>query len=91
MFENQQKKMMEELLSDPKKLQAEFENVVVEAKEGAVKVVKRGEEIERVEVDGEEREDIKKALNKADKEFKKIVNKKLRKMLLGGMGIPGFK
>lgn len=82
---------MEQLLKDPKKLQEEFADVVVEAKEKGVRVVKRGEEIESVEIDGEEREDVVKALNKADKEFKKKVNKKLRKMLASGLGIPGFK
>jgi len=76
-------------MKDPKKLQAEFADVVVEARERGVKVVKRGEEIE--EVDGVEREDIKRALNKADKEFKKQVNKKLRRLLLSNLKVPGFK
>jgi len=91
MFEKQQEKFMEQLLKDPKKLQEEFADIVVEAKEKGVKVVKRGEEIESLEIDGEEREDVVKALNKADKEFKKKVNKKLRRMLASGLGIPGFK
>ncbi|MEX1061792.1 MAG: hypothetical protein WEC39_01630 [Patescibacteria group bacterium] len=91
MFEKQQEKFMEELMKDPKKLQAEFADVVVEARERGVKVVKRGEEIESVEVDGVEREDIKRALNKADKEFKKQVNKKLRRLLLSSLKVPGFK
>ena len=44
-----------------------------------------------MEVDGVEREDIKRALNKADKEFKKQVNKKLRRLLLSNLKVPGFK
>ncbi|NIT04580.1 hypothetical protein GTO10_06850 [Candidatus Saccharibacteria bacterium] len=91
MFEKQQKKMMEELLSDPKRLQKEFENIIVEAKVGDVKIVRRGEEIESITVSGEEMEDIKKALNKADRDFKKKVNKRLRKMFLSGIKIPGLR
>ena len=45
MFEKQQQKFMEELMKDPKKLQAEFADVVVEARERGVKVVKRGKRL----------------------------------------------
>ena len=43
MFEKQQQKFMEELMKDPKKLQAEFADVVVEARERGGPVVQRAE------------------------------------------------
>ena len=92
MFEKQQKKMLEQIMSDPKKLQAEVENIRVETSVGGVKVVMRGDQrIENIEIDGVAREDVQKALNKAFKEHQKVVNKKLRKMLLAGVKIPGLR
>lgn len=92
MFEKQQKKLLEQLLSNPKQLQSEVENIRTEASVGRVKVaVRGGQHVESVEIDGVAREDVKKAFNTALNQHKAVVNKKLRKMLLSGLRIPGFR
>uniref|UniRef100_A0A831YYQ0 YbaB/EbfC family DNA-binding protein n=1 Tax=candidate division WWE3 bacterium TaxID=2053526 RepID=A0A831YYQ0_UNCKA len=88
MFE--QLKQLNELRKKGQRLKAEMERIVVEVSEGDVKISIRGDqEIERVEVAGEEREDLKKAFNKAVKESQKEVSKKLSGMLMD-MKVPGL-
>ena len=91
MLEKQQQKLLEQLMSNRGRLESEVENIEVETSVKGVTVRRKGNTIEGIEVDGVEREDIKKALNKADSIFKKKVNRKLRKMLLSGMKIPGIR
>ncbi|MDP1710675.1 MAG: YbaB/EbfC family nucleoid-associated protein [candidate division WWE3 bacterium] len=81
MFE--QVKKLNELRKQGQRLKSEMERITVEVSEGKVKIVIRGDQqIERVEVDGQEREDLKKAFNKAVKESQKVVSKKLSGMLM---------
>jgi len=88
MFE--QLKQLNELRKKGQRLKAEMERIMVEVSEGDVKISIRGDqEIERVEVAGEEREDLKKAFNKAVKESQKEVSKKLSGMLMD-MKVPGL-
>lgn len=78
-----QVKQLNELRKQGQKLQSEMERIKVEVSEGKVKIFIRGDQqIERVEVDGQEREDLKKAFNKAVKESQKVVSKKLSGMLM---------
>lgn len=88
MFE--QIKQLNELRKQGQQLKSEMERITTEVAEGKVKILIRGDQqIERVEVDGAEREDLKKAFNKAVKESQKEVSKKLSGMLTG-MKIPGI-
>lgn len=88
MFE--QVKQLNELHKQGQKLQSEMERIKVEVSEGRVKILIRGDQqIEWVEVDGQEREDLKKAFNKAVKESKKVVSKKLSGMLMN-MKLPNL-
>ncbi len=81
MFE--QVKKLNELRKQGQRLKSEMERITVEVSEGKVKILIRGDQqIERVEVDGQEREDLKKAFNKAVKESQKVVSKKLSGMLM---------
>lgn len=81
MFE--QAKQLNELRKQGQKLKSEMERITVEVSEGDVKIFIRGDQqIERVEVGGEERGDLKKAFNKAIKESQKEVSKKLSGMLM---------
>jgi hypothetical protein len=91
MLEKQQQKLLEQLMSNRNQLESEVEGIEVEASVRGVTVKRKGNSIESIEIDGEERDDVKKALNKADKLFKKKVNRKLRKMLLSGVKIPGLR
>jgi len=88
MFE--QIKQLNELRKQGQQLKSEMERITTEITEGKVKILIRGDQqIERVEVEGVEREDLKKAFNKAVKESQKEVSKKLSGMLTG-MKIPGL-
>lgn len=65
-------------------LKREMERITVEVEEGKVKIVMRGDQqVEGVEVDGEERGDLKKAFNNAVKESQKKVAKRLSGTLSG--------
>ncbi len=88
MFE--QIKQLNELRRQGQQLKSEMEKIKTEVKEGNIRIEIRGDQqIERLEVDGVEREDLKKAFNRAVKESQKEVSKKLSGMLMG-MKIPGL-
>jgi len=88
MFE--QMKQLNDLRKQGQKLKSEMEQIVVEVSEGDVRIKIRGDqEIEEVIVNGESREDLKKAFNKAVKESQKEVSKKLSGMLMD-MKVPGL-
>lgn len=71
-------------------MKTEMEKIMTEVEEGGVRITIRGDQqVERVEVEGAERDDLKKAFNKAVKESQKEVSKKLSGMLMG-MKIPGL-
>lgn len=71
-------------------LKGEMEKITVEITEGKVKILIRGDQqIELVEVEGEKRDDLKNAFNKAVKESQKKVSQKLSGMLTG-MKLPGL-
>jgi DNA-binding protein YbaB len=71
-------------------LKREMQRMLVEVEEGDVKIVMRGDQqVERVEVEGEERGDLKGAFNKAVKESQKKVAKKLSGTL-SGMKLPNL-
>lgn len=88
MFE--QVKQLNELRKQGQQLKTEMEKIMTEVEEKNVRITIRGDQqVERVEVDGEERDDLKRAFNKAVKESQKEVSKKLSGMLMG-MKIPGL-
>jgi DNA-binding protein YbaB len=88
MFE--QMKQLNDLRKQGQKLKSEMERIVVEVSEGDVRIKIRGDqEIEEVTVNGESRDDLKKAFNKAVKESQKEVSKKLSGMLMD-MKVPGL-
>jgi len=88
MFE--QMKQLNDLRKQGQKLKSEMERISVEVSEGDVRIKIRGDqEIEEITVDGEKRDDLKKALNKAIKESQKEVSKKLSGMLMD-MKVPGL-
>lgn len=71
-------------------LKREMERITVEVVEGKVKIVMRGDQrIEKVEVDGQERSDLRSAFNKAVKESQKKVAQKLSGMV-SGMKFPNL-
>lgn len=88
MFE--QLKQLNEMRKQAQQLKSEMEKITVEITEGKVRVVIRGDQqVERVEVEGENRDDLKNAFNKAVKESQKKVSQKLSG-LLTGMKLPGI-
>ncbi len=71
-------------------LKSEMEKIVIEVTDGKVKILIRGDQqIELVEIEGEKRDDLKNAFNKAVKESQKKVSQKLSGMLTG-MKMPGL-
>ena len=88
MFE--QIKQLNELRRQGQQLKVEMEKIMTEVEEGDVRITIRGDQqVEKVEVEGMERDDLKKAFNKAVKESQKEVSKKLSGMLMG-MKVPGL-
>ena len=81
MFE--QMKQLNELRKQGQKMKSEMEQIVVDVSEGDIQIRIRGDqEIQEITVDGEKRDDLKKAFNKAIKESQKEVSKKLSGMLM---------
>lgn len=71
-------------------LKREMEKITVEVTHGKVKIRMRGDQtVEGVEIEGEERHDLKRAFNKAVKESQKKVAKKLSGMV-SGMRFPNL-
>jgi DNA-binding protein YbaB len=69
------KKQMDEM-------KKKMEQIVVTVEEGQYEIVIRGDQtIESVREDGEDRNDLKKAFNKALKESQKVVSKKMRNQM----------
>lgn len=88
MFE--QIKKLNELRRQGQQLKSEMEKITTEVEEGGVRITIRGDQqVEKVEVGGMVRDDLKKAFNKAVKESQKEVSKKLSGMLMG-MKVPGL-
>ena len=88
MFE--QMKQLNELRKQGQKMKSEMEQIVVDVSEGDIQIRIRGDqEIQEITVDGETRDDLKKAFNKAIKESQKEVSKKLSGMLMN-MKVPGL-
>jgi DNA-binding protein YbaB len=85
-----QVKELNKLRKQAAQLKKEMERITVEVKEGGVIIVMRGDQqVEAIEVEGEERSDLKKAFNNAVKESQKKVAKKLAGMA-SGMKFPGL-
>lgn len=85
-----QLKELNELRRQGQQLKKEMEKISVEVREKEVKIVMRGDQqVESIEVEGTERDDLKKAFNKAVKESQKKVAKKLSGALTG-MKLPGI-
>lgn len=71
-------------------MKRKMEQIVVTVEEGQYEIVIRGDQsIEAVRENGEERNDLKKAFNKALKESQKVVAKKMRNQMQD-FGIPGM-
>jgi len=71
-------------------MKKEMERITVEVIERGVRIVMRGDQqVEMVEIDGEERDDLKKSFNKAVKQSQKKVAKKLSGAV-SGMKFPGL-
>jgi len=88
MFE--QLREINKLRKQAAELKREMERITVEVVEGGVKIVMRGDQqVEKIEYDGEAREDLKRAFNKAVKESQKKVAQKLSG-LVSGMKIPSI-
>lgn len=67
-----------------------LEEEVIEVWESGIRVkIRADQRIMSIEIDGEEDERIKKAINKAIKESQKIAAKKMRGRM-GDFGLPGF-
>lgn len=82
MFE--QVRELSKLRKQAGELKREMERITVEVVEGKVRIVMRGDQqVERVEVEGEERADLKKTFNKAVKASQKKVAQKLSGMVSG--------
>lgn len=76
MFE--QVRELNKLRKQAAQLKREMERITIEVVEGKVKIMMRGDQqVERIEIDGEERGDLKKAFNKAVKASQKKVAQKL--------------
>jgi DNA-binding protein YbaB len=68
-------------------MKKKMEQIVVTVEEGQYEIVIRGDQtIEAVRENGEERNDLKKAFNKALKESQKVVAKKMRNQM-GDLGL----
>jgi len=88
MFE--QLREVNKLRKQAAELKRGMERITIEVVEGGVKIVMRGDQqVEKIEYDGEEREDLKRAFNKAVKESQKKVAQKLSG-LVSGMKIPSL-
>ena len=88
MFE--QVRELNKLRRQAAEMKREMQKITLEVVEGKVKIVMRGDQqVERVEIDGEERGDLKKAFNKAVKESQKKVAQKLSGMV-SGMKFPNL-
>ena len=88
MFE--QMKQLNELRKQGQKMKSEMEQIVVDVSEGDIQIRIRGDqEVQEITVDGEKRDDLKKAFNKAIKESQQEVSKKLSGMLMN-MKVPGL-
>ncbi len=71
-------------------LKREMEKITVEVAVGKVRIVMRGDQqVESIAVEGEERNDLKQAFNRAVKESQKKVAKKLSGVV-SGMKIPSL-
>lgn len=71
-------------------MKKKMEQIVVTVEEGQYEIVIRGDQsIEAIRENGEERNDLKKAFNKALKESQKVVAKKMRNQM-GDLGFPGL-
>ena len=69
-------------------IKREMEKITVEVEVGDVRIVMRGDQqVERVEIGGEERNDLKTAFNKAVAESQKKIAKRLSGAL-SGMQLP---
>ncbi len=70
-------------------MKKKMEKIVVTVEEGQYEIVIRGDQsIESVRENGEDRNDLKKAFNKALKESQKVVSKKMRNQM-SDFGMPG--
>lgn len=71
-------------------MKKKMEKIVVTVEEGQYEIVMKGDQtVESVRENGEERNDLKKAFNKALKESQKVVAKKMRNQMQD-FGIPGM-
>lgn len=88
MFE--QVRELNKLRKQAAQLKREMEQITIEVVEGKVRITMRGDQqVERIEIDGEERSDLKRAFNKAVKESQKKVAQKLSGMV-SGMKLPNL-
>ena len=77
---------MNEMRKKAMQMQNELKKEKIEVTEGSVKVVMTGnQKVKNIEISGEEREDLVKAVNKAIKKSQKVAAQKLRGM--GGFGL----
>ncbi len=77
---------MNEMRKKAMQMQNELKKEKIEVTEGSVKVVMTGnQKVKSIEISGEEREDLVKAVNKAIKKSQKVAAQKLRGM--GGFGL----
>jgi len=84
----QQISELNKMRQQAKKLQKELEQIIQTAESGDVRVKVSGDQkIEYLEVDGEERNDIKDLVNKA---FKNVQKKSAKKMMEMGGGLSGL-
>jgi DNA-binding protein YbaB len=71
-------------------MQKQLEQIFATNEKGGVRVVVRGDRrIEKIEVDGEERKDLRDVINDAFKEVNKKVEKQMRGQLQD-LGLPGL-
>lgn len=71
-------------------IKKQLEQIFVTQEKAGVRVVVRGDKrIEKLEIDGEDRKDLRDLLNDANKEVDKKVEKQMRGQL-GDLGLPGF-
>lgn len=88
MFE--QVRELNKLRKQAGELKREMERITVEVAHGKVKILMRGDQtVEKIEVEDEERADLRDAFNKAVKESQKKVAQKLSGMV-SGMQFPKF-
>lgn len=84
----QQLSELNKMRQQAKKLQDELAKITHTEEKGTLKVKVTGDQkIDYVEIDGEEREDIKDIINKA---FKKIQKESAKKMMEMGGGLSGL-